>query len=161
MDDLVEKLSSILLAKELILTTAESCTGGMISSEIIAREGASKIFDRGFITYTDAAKKEMLNVADNIINTYGAVSEQCANAMVLGALDNSHADIAVSITGIAGPEGGTTDKPVGLVYIGSGFSWGEPKVTAFNFSGTRDEIRQQSCKAALEILIKLAESYDS
>ncbi len=158
MDDLVTNLNKLLLEKELTLTTAESCTGGLVSSSIISCPGSSKIFDRGFITYTDEAKLEMLDISTNIIHAYGAVSEQCANAMVLGALDNSNANIAVSITGIAGPDGDTEEKPVGLVYIGVGLQWQEPQVKKFNFTGTRNEIREQSCRAALSMLTETARS---
>ncbi len=155
MDDLAKKLNDLLLEKDLRLATAESCTGGMVSSNIISCAGASKIFDRGFITYTNSSKQEILNVSENIINYYGAVSEQCANAMAIGALDNSQANIAVAITGIAGPEGGSEEKPVGLVYIAVEFKWDKSEIKKFNFTGSRNEIREQACKAALSMLINV------
>ncbi len=153
-DKLVDKLSAILTDKELLLATAESCTGGMISSAIIAYEGASKFFDRGFVTYSNDAKREMLGVSDNILRHYGAVSPQCAVAMALGALDKSNADISVSVTGIAGPSGGSEDKPVGLVYIAIAILGKEPQEHEFNFTGSRNEVRKAACQAALELLVE-------
>ncbi len=154
MDQLVEELSKLLLDNEIKLVTAESCTGGMLSSAITARAGSSKIFDRGFVTYSNQSKEELLSVPKNIIDNYGAVSSQCAEFMVLGALSNSNADIAVSITGIAGPAGGTDNKPVGMVYISTGVRGKDPMITEYNFSGNRQEIRIDACKNALSLLIE-------
>ena len=154
MDDLVEKLSALLLEKDLKLVTAESCTGGMVSALVTSRAGSSAVFDRGFVTYSDESKQDHLGVSFNILNHYGAVSAQCADAMVFGALKNSRASIALSITGIAGPDGGTEDKPVGLVYIGVGIIGKEPHVTECRFSGSRNDIREQTCHKALSLLIE-------
>ena len=154
MDYLVEELNNLLLEKEVRVVTAESCTGGMLSSAITARAGSSKVFERGFVTYSNQSKEELLSVPENIIDNYGAVSSQCAEFMVLGALDNSNADIAVSITGIAGPAGDADNKPVGLVYISTGVRGREPVIAECNFSGNRQEIRKAACEKALTLLIK-------
>ncbi|PCJ99710.1 MAG: damage-inducible protein CinA [Zetaproteobacteria bacterium] len=154
MDNLVDTLSKALLEKELKLVTAESCTGGMISVAMTGRAGSSAVFDRGFVTYSNTSKQENLNVSPNILNNYGAVSVQCADAMAIGALKNSKADISVSVTGIAGPGGGSDEKPVGLVYIGVGMMGKEPQVTTCHFSGDRHDIRQQTCKRALSLLVE-------
>ncbi|PCI56334.1 MAG: damage-inducible protein CinA [Alphaproteobacteria bacterium] len=154
MDNLVDILSKALLEKELWLVTAESCTGGMISVAMTERAGASAIFEGGFVTYSNAAKQKHLDVSPNILNNYGAVSMQCADAMAIGALKNSNADIAVSITGIAGPGGGSDEKPVGLVYIGIVVMGREPDVTECHFSGTRADVRKQACEKALHLLIE-------
>ena len=149
MDNLIKQLRD----KNLILTTAESCTGGMLSAAITEISGASDIFDRGFITYSNAAKIKMLGVSEKLIHTYGAVSEQCAAAMAQGALENSNANIAISITGIAGPNSDETQKPVGLVYIGLILKGEKQQVTEHNFKGTRKEIRHKTCDAAMELLL--------
>ena len=114
MKDLVNKLQK----KKLKISFAESCTGGMLATAITSISGASKVFDLGLITYSDKAKISILNVNKNIIQKYGAVSPECCEAMVKNLSKISKADINVSITGIAGPKGGTKSKPVGLVYIG-------------------------------------------
>jgi len=134
------------------IATAESCTGGLLASHLTRKAGASSYFDRGFITYSNEAKHEQLGVGMNIIETYGAVSEECAKAMAEGALKNSNADIAISITGIAGPDGGTTEKPLGTVIFGYAKK-GSSKVIKHQFSGSREDIQNQSAIKALEILI--------
>ncbi len=106
-----------LIRKKLVVAVAESCTGGQLAAAITAVAGASATFDRGFITYSNAAKTEMLGVPTNLIETYGAVSREVAIAMAEGALLNSQADIALSITGVAGPTGGSAEKPIGLVHF--------------------------------------------
>lgn len=132
------------------ISTAESCTGGMIAAAITERPGASALFDRGFVTYSNNAKTEMLSVPAELLEKYGAVSEQCARAMAAGALKHSRADLAVSVTGIAGPDGGSPEKPVGLVYIGVALKKKEPEIYRHHFEGTRTQIRTQACKKALE-----------
>ncbi len=114
MKSVVEKLTK----KKLKISFAESCTGGMLSSSITSISGASKVFDLGLITYSNKAKIKILNVNEKIIKNYGAVSAECCNAMVVNLSKISKANINVSITGIAGPKGGSKHKPVGLVYIG-------------------------------------------
>ena len=114
----MEKLIKILTKKKLKIAFAESCTGGMLASEITSISGASKVFGLGLITYSNQAKINILKVKKNIIKKYGAVSPECCNAMVRNLAKISKAQINVSITGVAGPNGGTKTKPVGLVYIG-------------------------------------------
>jgi nicotinamide-nucleotide amidase len=154
MHSLVEELSLLLLAQNKVLATAESCTGGMIAAAMTDRAGSSAIFDRGFVTYSNQAKMDMLGVQEQTLKSYGAVSEQTARVMVLGALNNSSADIAVSVTGIAGPSGGSADKPVGLVFIGVGEKNKTISVTRHVFDGDRTTIRQQTVECALELAIK-------
>ncbi len=153
---LVEHLSNELRDKKLTLATAESCTGGMIASAMTDLAGSSDIFDRGFVTYSNQAKKDMLGVSDNILNEHGAVSAQCANAMVFGVLNNSSANIAVSVTGIAGPSGGSIEKPVGLVYIGVCIRGKEPVIEECFFKGSRSEVRKQTVEKALSLLLEAA-----
>ena len=116
MQDLVKSLATLLLDKNMKLVTAESCTGGLLAATITHKAGATQIFDRGFITYSNASKCEELGVTEETISLHGAVSAQTAEAMASGALKNSKANIAVSITGVAGPDGGSDKKPVGMVW---------------------------------------------
>lgn len=153
MHSLVEELSLLLAQKNIRLVTAESCTGGLIAAAITDRSGSSSVFERGFITYSNESKIEELGVNSKTIETHGAVSEQTAAEMAKGALKNSHADIALSVTGIAGPNGGTKEKPVGLVYIGIAMQNKEPHVVKNNFDGDRTSIRQATVEKALELLI--------
>ena len=118
MKNLVNKLVKKLIQKKLKISFAESCTGGMLSSTITSVSGSSKVFDLGLITYSNKAKIDILKVSKKIINRYGSVSNECCLSMVKNLSKISKADISVSITGIAGPNGGTKLKPVGLVYIG-------------------------------------------
>ena len=118
MQDLVEHLSILLAEKGWKIVAAESCTGGLLAAAITHRPGSSQIFERGFVTYSNEAKMECLGVSAETLEKYGAVSDQTAEEMALGALKHSKADLAISITGIAGPDGGSHNKPVGLVYFG-------------------------------------------
>ncbi len=155
--DLVHTLSEILLQKELKLVTAESCTGGMLSAVITERPGSSNVFDRGFVTYSNESKETMLGVSKNILRHYGAVSSQCAGAMAMCAIKKSKvAEISVAITGIAGPEGGSAEKPVGLVYIATCVTGKEPVITENYFAGDRQEIRESACRKGLSMLIEAA-----
>lgn len=154
MHSLVEELSLLLQGRNLRLVSAESCTGGMIAAAVTDRAGSSAVFERGFVTYANEAKIEELGVQSATIETYGAVSEQTALEMAQGALKNSHADIAVSVTGIAGPGGGTDLKPVGLVYIGIAQHNKAPAAYKNNFDGDRRSIRQATVEKALELLIE-------
>ena len=148
------------LAKEtgVVLTTAESCTGGLIAGALTNIAGSSEVFDRGFVTYSNEAKTEMLGVADDLIITKGAVSDSVVRAMVAGALANSRAQTAVAVTGIAGPGGGTEEKPVGLVYIAVQSQDGLASVKEFKFANlggsTRKDIRSMAVNAALEMIIE-------
>lgn len=149
MSDLADKLINKLRKRGLMMATAESCTGGLIASAITAKAGASDVFDRGFVTYSNEAKAEMLDVSANILDTHGAVSTLTAEAMVKGALRHSKADLVLAVTGIAGPGGGSEEKPVGLVYIGYGLKGDPVKVARHDFSGGREEICMQTVKQAL------------
>lgn len=159
MHSLVEELSILLNDKNLRLVTAESCTGGMIAAAVTDRAGSSAIFERGFVTYANEAKIEELSVESATIKSYGAVSEQTATQMCLGALKHSHADVAISVTGIAGPGGGTDEKPVGLVYIGTAIQNKPPYISRHIFPGDRTTIRQQTVEHALEQTIDYLESH--
>ncbi len=136
------------------LVTAESCTGGLIAKTFTDVPGSSDIFDRGFVTYSNDAKIENLGVSSITIEKFGAVSKETATEMVSGALKYSHADIAISVTGIAGPGGGTDDKPVGLVYTGIGIRGHDIHVTKHIFDGSRENIRQQTLEVTLNRIIK-------
>jgi nicotinamide-nucleotide amidase len=146
---LVEQISYELKMRGMLMATAESCTGGMVAAAITARPGSSSVFDRGFVTYSYESKEELLNVSREILEKHGAVSRECAAAMAHGTLDRSWADLAISITGIAGPDGGMEGKPVGLVYIGCGLRDGPVEVQEHHFPGDRDEVRAHTVTAAL------------
>lgn len=158
LDDLVEKLSRLLLEQNKTMACAESCTGGLIAALMTARPGSSAVFERGYVTYSNEAKIESLGVPSGLITKFGAVSDECAERMAQGALQQSHADIAVSVTGIAGPDGGTNEKPVGLVYIGIA-AWGHDiAVHKHIFSGDRAHIRTHACSQALRQVIATLDS---
>ncbi|WP_346908417.1 CinA family protein [uncultured Roseibium sp.] len=156
---LAEKVLSACQEKGLMVVTAESCTGGMIAGILTEIAGSSAVFDRGFVTYSNDAKRDLLQVNEADLETYGAVSEQIARQMASGALANSRAQIAVSVTGIAGPGGGSEDKPVGTVYFGIAVEGGrlEYKHCLFPDEG-RGAIRGLSIKTALELLLNAAQS---
>lgn len=146
------------MSKGLMIATAESCTGGMVSAAITAVAGSSAIFDRGFVTYTNAAKMALLGVAQDTLERHGAVSEPVAAAMVLGALAGSVAQIAVSITGIAGP-GGSDHKPEGRVCFGVA-AMGRVHTETVEFGAIgRDRVRAGSVDHALRLLLKTVEEY--
>ena len=152
---LAEQLGAALKTHGLTLALAESCTGGMAAQVVTAVSGSSVTFERGFVTYSNPSKQELLGVSETTIDAYGAVSEETAREMATGALKNSHAQIAGSITGIAGPDGGSSEKPVGTVC----FAWvGEhyplQSITR-QFTGNRHAIRQQSVAALLANLITI------
>lgn len=133
------------------VATAESCTGGLITAVLTSVPGSADVLERGFITYCNAAKMDMLDVPDALLKKHGAVSAEVAEAMVKGALKNSTVDLALSVTGIAGPGGATAEKPVGLVYIASAKRDHQPLSRRFIFSGDRAAVRSASVKAALEL----------
>jgi len=157
MTDILEKVSKKLHENNLSIVSAESCTGGWVAKQFTDLAGSSVIFDRGFVTYSNQAKQDMLGVSTEALDNYGAVSEQVVIEMVVGALKNSQADIALSISGIAGPEGGTSDKPVGLVCFGWMKRGGNPQAETIIFSGDRDEIRRQAVDFSLKGVIKIIE----
>jgi nicotinamide-nucleotide amidase len=140
-------------AQGLKIATAESCTGGLIATVLTEIPGASAVVDRGFVTYSDAAKTDMLGVASELIQKHGAVSEEVALAMAEGALARSAADMAVAVTGIAGPSGGTAEKPVGLVYFALLRRQRPPHQVARTFGDRgRSEIRLSAARQALTML---------
>ncbi len=148
--ELAARLGRHLTAQGKTITTAESCTGGGLAQVITEIPGSSGWFGRGFITYSNLAKVQMLGVDPQVIERYGAVSEETVTAMVIGALAHSDASCAIAITGVAGPEGGTPDKPVGTVFIAWKNKGEIPIVAKQQFSGDRHQIRAQSLKTALE-----------
>ena len=143
--------------KKLKVVTAESCTGGLVAAAMTAIAGSSDVVDRSFVTYSNEAKREMLGVPWDAILGHGAVSEPVARAMATGALARSAADIAVSVTGIAGPGGGSADKPVGLVHFAAVRTGHEAIVERHVFAGDRDMVRRVSAITALALLVALAE----
>lgn len=146
------ELVARLCAQRLTLTTAESCTGGLIAAAITDVSGASSVFHQGIITYANAAKITLLGVDSSILKMHGAVSEEVAKAMADGARKKSGADIAISATGIAGPTGGSAQKPIGLVYIGIS-SETKTHSEKYLFTGDRKSIRTQAVEAALQLAI--------
>lgn len=148
----VEKLANLLREKGLTLSTAESCTGGGLGALLTSLSGSSAYYAGGVVTYSDQSKERVLGVALSIIQEFGAVSSECAEAMVAGCRKLFNTSYAVSITGIAGPDGGTVDKPVGTVFIGVSGPNGD-KITKHRFNGSREEIRRQSVESALSRLI--------
>ncbi len=150
---LEEQIVGLLQEKKVTLATAESCTGGMLASRIIDVPGVSEVYKAGFVTYANEAKQNLIGVKEDTLAQFGAVSEQTAREMVLGAIKAAKADMAVATTGIAGPGGGTKEKPVGLVYIACGSADGIV-VERCLFNGSRKEIRQASVEHALGLLFK-------
>jgi nicotinamide-nucleotide amidase len=149
MEALAKKVGERLKAAGAQLVTAESCTGGWVAQAVTAVAGSSAWFERGFVTYSNAAKQELLGVAKKTLDAHGAVSEETAREMADGALRKSKGTIALAVTGVAGPGGGTPDKPVGMVC----FAWADGKKLRSEtrrFSGDRDSVRRQSVIHALE-----------
>ena len=146
-----------LRAKEWMLTTAESCTGGWVAQAVTAIAGSSDWFERGFVTYSDAAKREMLGVSARTLAGHGAVSEETAREMAIGALAHSRAQVALAITGIAGPGGGSPEKPRGLVCFAWAIRDGEISAQTRHFNGGREYVRRQSVIAALQGVVELLE----
>ena len=140
------------------LATAESCTGGMIAAALTEIAGSSDVFERGFVTYSNAAKTELLGVPAALVAAKGAVSHEVAAAMAEGALAHSRADVAIAVTGIAGPGGGSAAKPVGLVYIGWARRGGAPSVERHVFPGDRAGIRAATVVRALSLLLAAADA---
>lgn len=144
-------LTKLLIKKKYTMTTAESCTGGMIAARMVNAPGVSAVLKSGFITYANEAKEELLGVSHDTLEKFGAVSRETAEEMAEGAVKAAHADAAVAVTGIAGPDGGTKEKPVGLVYIGVNVR-GNVEVREYHFSGSRQKIRESVTAAALTFL---------
>jgi nicotinamide-nucleotide amidase len=155
LNQLAVELGEKLRARGWMLATAESCTGGWIGQLITAQPGSSHWYERGFITYANIAKQEMLGVPAELLEAYGAVSEETASAMAAGALKHSHAQATLAISGIAGPGGGTPQKPVGLVCYGWALADGTLLSSTCRLDGDREEIRSRAVAAALRGLIEL------
>ena len=154
MNDLARKVGRRLRAAGAMLVTAESCTGGWVSEVVTSVSGSSRWFERGFVTYSDAAKRQMLGVNKKTLRKHGAVSQETAREMAKGALKRSRGTIAVAVTGVAGPTGGSAAKPVGTVC----FSWRTEKTSRSetqHFKGDRESVRRQSVVRALEGVLEL------
>ncbi len=154
LETLAERLGRELLNRGEWLATAESCTGGWVAQTVTAIAGSSQWFDRGFVTYSNVAKVNMLGVAETTLERHGAVSEASARAMALGALKKSRADWTLAITGIAGPSGGTAEKPVGMVCLAWAQRDGGCEALTCQFAGTRAEVREQAVRLALSGALK-------
>ncbi len=166
---LTEKLAEVLQQHGWMLATAESCTGGMIAANCTNLSGSSHWFERGFVTYSNEAKHEMLGVDSVLISEHGAVSEPVAQAMALGAMRRSQAQVTLAVTGVAGPTGGSADKPVGTVW----FAWATPsdtgptlgaetawvKTECMQFNGDRAAIREAAAQHALRTLLDLLQQH--
>ena len=152
-----DKYEAFLKKKGMTLTTAESCTGGLIAGRIVNVAGASDVFCEAAVTYSNQAKHRRLHVKKSTLKEYGAVSEETACEMAFGAADAAKADIAVAVTGIAGPDGGTPEKPVGLVYIACACGE-EVTVERHVFNGNRAKVREQTVIRALDLVRRTAES---
>lgn len=155
---LVQNLAERLLARGAMLATAESCTGGLIAAACTELAGSSAWFERGFVTYSNQAKTELLGVDAELIAQHGAVSEPVARAMAQGALVQAQVDYGVAVTGVAGPSGGSPDKPVGTVWLAWAARDGRLISRVCLFEGDRARIRQQTCVEALQGLIRLAQA---
>lgn len=156
---LAEEVGKALQQRGMMLATAESCTGGWVGAAVTAVPGSSLWFDRGFITYTDEAKQDMLGVAAATLERHGAVSEPTVREMAAGALSRSRAQVALAISGIAGPGGGTAEKPVGTVWLAWGFANGTIASARRQFAGARDEVRRQAVECGLQgVLDRLSET---
>jgi len=152
---LIQKLARQCLEKNILLVAAESCTGGLLSTLLTREAGSSKWFDRGFVTYSNNSKIDSLGVRGETLENFGAVSQEIANEMAKGALKNSEANLSISITGIAGPDGGSLDKPVGTVFFSIA---NQEKIILEHkgdFKGSRDKIREESVLFVLNELLNL------
>ncbi len=156
---LAEHVGQCLLQANAVMVTAESCTGGWVACVATAIPGSSRWFERGFVTYTNESKHEMLGVANTTLDQYGAVSEQTVREMARGALQHSHAQVSVAISGIAGPGGGSAEKPVGTVWL----AWARGEQLRTHralFSGDRDQVREQAVITALQGIIDIITADD-
>jgi nicotinamide-nucleotide amidase len=164
-DDIVEAgklLLHICKRKNLLIATAESCTAGLVSGTLTEIPGVSSILDRGYVTYSNEAKHEMLGVPRDILDKHGAVSRETAEAMVRGVLGHSRVHLAVSITGIAGPDGGTKEKPVGLVHFASASRTGKLVHVEKRYGDIgRDKVRKESVLQAFRMLHEMAEGEEA
>ena len=152
-----EKLVQSLAEMGLTVSTAESCTGGMVASTIIDVPGASDVYNEGFITYSNEAKMKYLNVSEEVLDSFGAVSEETVKQMASGCRKATGSDVAIATSGVAGPGGGSVEKPVGLVYIGCAYK-DIIEVRAYKFVGNRTEIRTQATNEAINMAMELIEN---
>jgi nicotinamide-nucleotide amidase len=153
--DLAVKVGQALKARGLMLVTAESCTGGWVGEAVTMVSGSSEWYERGFITYTNIAKMEMLDVRAATLEACGAVSEETVKEMVAGALAHSHGQVALAVSGVAGPTGGSPQKPVGMVCFAWRVRGAAPVATTQHFPGDRDAVRRQAVRVALEGAVRL------
>jgi nicotinamide-nucleotide amidase len=157
LSQLAERVGTALKSRGLMLATAESCTGGWVGEAVTSVAGSSRWYDRGFITYTNEAKQEMLSVSAQTLSEYGAVSEQTVREMAAGALKHSRADVTLAISGIAGPGGATPGKPVGTVCMAWAMRSGAAYSKLFHFDGDRGDVRRQAVVAALQGVLQVLE----
>jgi nicotinamide-nucleotide amidase len=155
MDELVTQVGALLKSHGLMLATAESCTGGGVAQVITEVAGSSAWFERGFVTYSNLSKQQMLGVRETTLEQHGAVSEMTVREMVAGALQHSAAQVALAVSGIAGPDGGTADKPVGTVWFAWGIKDGETRAQRYHLEGNRAEVRAKSVRIALQGVLDL------
>jgi len=153
MTDKTEILAGLLKRRGLRVVTAESCTGGLIAKMLTDMPGASALFERGFVTYSNDSKREMLDVPLCVLSRHGAVSEETAGYMARGALRHSRANIGLACTGVAGPGGGSAEKPVGLVYLALAADDDTLEIARHDFPGTREDVRRQTAEAGISMLI--------
>jgi len=154
---LITRLATLACSNQLRICTAESCTGGLIAKSFTDLAGSSDWFECGFVTYSNQSKTEMIGVPESVIAEYGAVSEAVVNAMASGALRNSAADISIAVTGVAGPAGGSEDKPVGTVWIGVASSQQQVAIK-YRFDGDREAIREAAMRQAIEDVLRIIDS---
>jgi len=159
-EDLIEQLFHALLDKGYKLALAESCTGGLLAATITHKPGASQIFERGFVTYSNQSKINLLGVSKDLIESQGAVSAVVATSMAMGAVKHSNADFALAVTGVAGPDGGTEDKPVGTVFIGYAIRDDVNGSFECHFEGDRSAIRAQTCTEAIKQAVQILKKED-
>ena len=155
MDEIATQIGVLLKLHGLMLASAESCTGGGVAQAITGVAGSSAWFERGFVTYSNLSKQQMLGVSETTLKQHGAVSELTVREMVAGALQHSAAQVALSVSGIAGPDGGTVEKPVGTVWFAWGIKHGETSAQRYQLTGNRAEIRAQAVRIALQGVINL------
>ena len=153
--EVTQALARVLIKNHWHLSTAESCTGGMVAASITELAGSSEWFERGYVTYSNQSKSEDIDVSQNLIEQHGAVSDQVARAMALGAKQNSGSDLSLSITGIAGPTGGSPEKPIGTVCFAWALANDQIVSETKHFEGNRQQIRQQACDFSLRKLLDL------
>ena len=153
--EVTQELARVLIKNHWHLSTAESCTGGMVAASITELAGSSEWFERGYVTYSNQSKSEDIDVSQNLIEQHGAVSDQVARAMALGAKQNSGSDLSLSITGIAGPTGGSPEKPIGTVCFAWALANDQIVSETKHFEGNRQQIREQACDFSLRKLLDL------